>query len=333
MNGRDRRLLTFAYDVGRADDLSEFRLAATLGVGNLVRADLASYTEVDLTRRTACALLDEPTEPPDELLRAFGRLAHQHPLITRSDGNAQAISDFMTARSFHALELYTDVYRPLGAEDQIAIRLSTGVGPTVVGLALNRAARGFGHADRATLDLLRPLLAKSYQRVLARERGRELLERIGQAPDGGRAVIALGERGRVEFVSDHARRLLRAYFGASTGSALPAALSEWLGSGRAYAIEPLTIDGEHGRLEIWLAPAEGDAPPLLELREHAQAAPVETLTPRERQIAARAGTGQTNDELARALGISRRTVESHLRSVYRKLGVSNRTAAASALRA
>ena len=50
MNGRDRRLLTFAYDVGRADDLSEFRLAATLGVGNLVRADLVSYTEVDLTR-------------------------------------------------------------------------------------------------------------------------------------------------------------------------------------------------------------------------------------------------------------------------------------------
>jgi DNA-binding NarL/FixJ family response regulator len=41
-------------------------------------------------------------------------------------------------------------------------------------------------------------------------------------------------------------------------------------------------------------------------------------------------TGQTNGQIAGALAISRRTVENHLQSVYRKLGVTNRTAAVAA---
>jgi len=49
-----------------------------------------------------------------------------------------------------------------------------------------------------------------------------------------------------------------------------------------------------------------------------------SLTPRERRVAGLAADGLSNPEIAMALYISRKTVEAHLRSVFRKLEVSSR---------
>lgn len=49
------------------------------------------------------------------------------------------------------------------------------------------------------------------------------------------------------------------------------------------------------------------------------------LSPRERQVAELATTGRTNREISEALFLSVRTVEGHLRSVLRKLGLRSRT--------
>ena len=49
------------------------------------------------------------------------------------------------------------------------------------------------------------------------------------------------------------------------------------------------------------------------------------LTPTERRVAALIGTGQTNREAARQLGVSPKTIEAHLSSIYRKLTVRSRT--------
>ncbi len=49
------------------------------------------------------------------------------------------------------------------------------------------------------------------------------------------------------------------------------------------------------------------------------------LTPTETRIAALVGEGRTNSEVASALFLSVRTVESHLSRIYRKLGVRSRT--------
>jgi HD-GYP domain-containing protein (c-di-GMP phosphodiesterase class II) len=52
------------------------------------------------------------------------------------------------------------------------------------------------------------------------------------------------------------------------------------------------------------------------------------LTPRELDVVVELARGRSNPEIARALGVSRRTVTSHLEHVYTKLGVSSRTEAA-----
>ena len=49
-----------------------------------------------------------------------------------------------------------------------------------------------------------------------------------------------------------------------------------------------------------------------------------SLSPRERQIAARVLVGKSNKAIEQELFIGRRTVESHLYSIYRKVGVKNR---------
>lgn len=52
------------------------------------------------------------------------------------------------------------------------------------------------------------------------------------------------------------------------------------------------------------------------------------LTPREVAVVVHLARGRSNPEIAEALGVSRRTVTSHLEHVYTKLGVSGRTEAA-----
>jgi DNA-binding CsgD family transcriptional regulator len=54
----------------------------------------------------------------------------------------------------------------------------------------------------------------------------------------------------------------------------------------------------------------------------------ETLSPRELEILEMAARGLTNDQMAKNLRISVHGVKFHLGSIYRKLGVSNRTEAA-----
>jgi DNA-binding CsgD family transcriptional regulator len=58
---------------------------------------------------------------------------------------------------------------------------------------------------------------------------------------------------------------------------------------------------------------------------------VESLTPSERRVAEIAAEGPTNREIAQALFITPKTVEVHLSSVYRKLGISSRSQLPAAL--
>lgn len=51
------------------------------------------------------------------------------------------------------------------------------------------------------------------------------------------------------------------------------------------------------------------------------------LTSREVEIVRLVTSGRTNKQLAEELGVSTRTVDAHLRSIYAKLGVKSRSAA------
>jgi DNA-binding NarL/FixJ family response regulator len=56
------------------------------------------------------------------------------------------------------------------------------------------------------------------------------------------------------------------------------------------------------------------------------------LSPREREVLQLIGQGLANKQIARRLGITERTVKAHAGSVFRRIGVSDRTSAALWLR-
>jgi DNA-binding CsgD family transcriptional regulator len=68
---------------------------------------------------------------------------------------------------------------------------------------------------------------------------------------------------------------------------------------------------------------------LLDQRARAlRASPGGALTRRERQVLALIGAGTSRQAAARQLRISVRTVDKHLESIYRKLGVNSHVQAA-----
>jgi DNA-binding NarL/FixJ family response regulator len=77
------------------------------------------------------------------------------------------------------------------------------------------------------------------------------------------------------------------------------------------------------------------APSIVRLDDHvspdssddARLAPVERLTPRERDVLQRLAEGLSNRAIASALGISDHTVKFHLASIFGKLGAATRTEA------
>jgi DNA-binding CsgD family transcriptional regulator len=330
MVGEAGRLWDAVYEIAWADDVEQFRLAVARGVCQVVAADLSSYTEVNLLRHEVIASLDPPIDAPG-IAAALGRLAHQHPLITRSAAHAETISDYLSVKAFHRLELYAEVYRPLQAEDQLAINLDRPDG-TVIGVALNRGHRSFNQHDREQLDLLRGHILRGYYRVQARERATALLAQLESRPDDRAVgVIGLSRDGRPAFISDRARRWLCAYFGSSSGAPWPAELAGWIDAQPRDQPAHLTVAGGPGCLDLTLMVSQAGAPRLLELRERARV-PLARLTAREQEILELVALGESNLSIARALEVSHRTVENHLQAIYRKLRVPNRTAAAAALR-
>ncbi|MBS1843158.1 MAG: AAA family ATPase [Actinobacteria bacterium] len=125
--------------------------------------------------------------------------------------------------------------------------------------------------------------------------------------EAARTRLAVGERLRRARRRADARPLL-----AEAQEAFAAAGAR---SWSARAASELSAAGPPGGAAGTPATPIADAPP----------APADPLTSRERDVCELVAAGRTNREVAAALFLSPRTVEHHLRSAYRKLGVRSRT--------
>jgi len=80
-------------------------------------------------------------------------------------------------------------------------------------------------------------------------------------------------------------------------------------------------------LEVFAAVAAGDMVFPFDNIHRARPNPLESLTNRERDLLAALETGRSNAQLAREFGVSVNTVKFHLRNLFGKLAVRNRTQA------
>ena len=84
--------------------------------------------------------------------------------------------------------------------------------------------------------------------------------------------------------------------------------------------------------ESWAAQASSELAATGETARRRDASTLDQLTPQELQIARQLADGKTTREAAAAIFVSPKTVEYHLRNVYRKLGINSREELAAALK-
>ncbi|HWO93515.1 MAG TPA: LuxR C-terminal-related transcriptional regulator [Dehalococcoidia bacterium] len=316
---------------------------------SLVRCNAIAYSEIDVESRRAESVFEPAALLFEGAHEAFQAHVDQHPLVRRvretGDGRAYRISDFLTEDEFHQLDLYQQFFCRIGAEDQIGFALPAPP-PLVVGIALNRERRDFPERDRMLLNLARPYLALLHDRIQLHGWAAGMVDGLQRGDDRwGSAVILLGRRGEMEFRNAAAARLLDAYFSGAGGpaTALPRELAHWVAGQRAVSArrfespppaEPLVRLREGKRLVVRYAPAlRPNEREVLLLEETPEAALAASplmelgLTEREGQIAVILASGMTNAEIGSALGISEKTVRTHLERIYEKLRVANRAAA------
>jgi DNA-binding CsgD family transcriptional regulator len=336
------RVLQVIY---RPCDLNVFAEHLLPAVCSLVPADLVGYRRMSpLTAISHGRYLPREIQPDTALEQAFRRHAHEHPLLgrqrRRGHGSALKISDFWTVRQFHDRGLYQEVYRSLGIEDVMAIRLPTTPHGTV-GLSFHRHARTFSERDRLLMDLLRPHVTQAHLNAAVITQMRDIVTANARVLEtSGHAFIVLGCNWRIRVATLTARRQLRRYFeGNLRHDRLPAGLERWARSQHRALLStdrvelargPFTV--EHAETRLTVRFISDSSRILLGLQEQQLSASLTSLqalglTKREAEILRWVSDGKTNHDVATVLNTRSRTVAKHLERIFEKLGVETRTAA------
>ncbi|MCI0601026.1 MAG: response regulator transcription factor [Beijerinckiaceae bacterium] len=181
-----------------------------------------------------------------------------------------------------------------------------------------------------------PMVLRALEALLTRDRrfnlllmtsnGAQFLSSLAQFP------VSLGVIGwelpplrAPEILQSLARRPAAPKIVVYSGTRNPVAPAETLRLGGAGFVSKLSPPER--LLEVFAAVAAGDMVfPFVDIHK-ARPDPLTSLTHRERDLLAALESGQSNAQLAREFGVSVNTVKFHLRNLFGKLDVRNRTQA------
>ncbi|BAT59575.1 alkaline phosphatase synthesis transcriptional regulatory protein PhoP [Variibacter gotjawalensis] len=230
----------------------------------------------------------------------------------------------------------TRLMRENVATAHIPIMFMTGLSET------ENIVRGFqaGGTDYVTKPIVPDVLVARIRAHLANAQKTSSARAALDA--AGRFLLAVDPRGRIEWITPQATQLLETVLDTPLPATLPPATAEWLNtvaSERDTSDERgFTIPSADGSASIQLTFVAHSGPEeiLLRVRQvETQAGEAKlqqkfALTRREAEVLFWIAQGKANRDIASILGMSPRTVNKHLEQVFFKLGVENRTMAASA---
>lgn len=337
-----RRSLDVLTQLAQLRRLDEYPARVAALLGELVACDIASYTAVDpATGRVTIAAYPADTIF-DGAQEVFARYAGQNPLVEHfaltGDGRALRISDFITHRQLHRTELYEHIYRPIEVEYQMAITLPSptrdlGRPREMIGLTLSRSRRDFTARECQLLDVVRPHLSATLERL----HEVALMSALSEGEDDQGAWVALIDgAGHVALSS----RAAASHLGLIPGDPLPKALCDWVlqmrpalcGGAFASGVRSGVVElggtrvlaqlrrAVHGELDSLRVRPLGEPPGPSQLRALG-------LTARQAEVLALVLRGEPSPRIAYILDLSPRTIEKHLEAVYGRLGVSGRAQA------
>ncbi len=349
--------LSYLRELYAQRDLESFKHHILTTIGSVVPSESVIYVDpsvsvtVDDSAGGATAWESEPAfSSPNlaEIVEIHGGYIDENPLINHYrqtlDGRAVKITDFLTRSEFRRLGLYNDIFRRVGLAHWMTIVLPHG-SHAAAAVSLGRSGEDFSERDRLALNLLRPHLLQAHHNTAAltqvqREtlRGKQTMEKLD------RAVIVLGEKGRLQWCTERAERWISEYFGpAQDAGHLPEDLQRWVEHQRSVLVDqrdippprhPLVVKRAGKRLLVRFVADNLEDHHLLILEEQYIGLSAESLkslglTNREAEILLGIAQGKTNKAIAEDLYVSPLTVKTHLQRFYRKLGVESRAEALS----
>jgi DNA-binding CsgD family transcriptional regulator len=327
-----RALLEFLERIEGASDTATLARRVMLSLSTLVPSDLTVWSEMDPDRGRFTWAHDVDHFAFRGISEVFERNMRQHPLTAHfrrtGDGRARKLSDFLTRRQLHREPFYDEISRPAGWEHQIVFWLA-GVSLPVGAFALHRARRDFSERERVLLNTARTHVIQMQRTLTEVSRTRDQLVALHQGLDAfDHGIVVLTADSRVLHATRQAQAWLAEYSPtAAPAGHLPGVVRDWL---RRHTPEPLVIERDGRQLTARLRGSPPHRLLLLEERSHGPA-PVSMeplgLSRREAETLTWVIAGKTNWEIGTILGISPRTVQTHLDRIYRKLGVETRAAA------
>lgn len=133
--------------------------------------------------------------------------------------------------------------------------------------------------------------------------------------DGLRVILAMGDNQKVALISGEAsRRIAEEALEAGASGFIPKSLPA---KSLVNAVKFMAMGEQYAPLDFMTSEDDAKSHPL-----------ADSLTPRELQVLQGLTQGKSNKEIARDLDIAEPTVKLHMKTLYRKLGASNRTQAA-----
>jgi DNA-binding CsgD family transcriptional regulator len=321
------------------EDLERFREGIPGLLRHFVPADRASYNEMDDDPHGSWWTVDPELRVSSELEQTFAELAGENPVLSHMrrtrDGRPYRISDFLSRDEYRRLPLYTEFYRHVGVEYQVALSLPSRP-PVVIGLAMMRSESDFTDSEVQLLGAARPHLIQAYRNAeLAAAREATIAALEARLEDVGTAVIVADRYGRIDMATPSGRRLLEGRLGGTAGRLAPdviRALAARRESGTPPS-EPLVVEDGSGTISLRVLRGPEGGSEMLVIEPEQSGLSVTALealglTPRQAEALRWIALGRRGPEVARLMDLSPRTVEKHLQAAYAKLGVGNASEAA-----
>ena len=245
----------------------------------------------------------------------------------------KALSDMMSASAWASHPMYCEILREERVLDHLTVEFHQ-FGHQWAMIGLSRTRRGFHSRDRDTLVMLAPHFKQAFSNT------RRMMERESHHTEDHveqhNTFFPVDYAGNIIGGEDLILRKWSIHFDSQTRPHLDAVIT-WTKTGLDHlnrgglesALTPLRLQCAKGVAEFrlhrrWGVEGYGISGSFSPIAP----SPSGPLTPREREILAWVRQGKTNCEIAIILGCSPHTINDHLKNTFRKLNVTNRTAAA-----
>jgi DNA-binding CsgD family transcriptional regulator len=334
-------------DGGSAESVVKFAEFLTVQLKQLFCAELVVWDRFARDGRPlAFRLSDDLGDVHAKLRPAFLTHFADHPFAhdlpeLHQTGRIIVLSDRISDRAFRRTALWNEVYIHLRARYQLAFGGPLDSSSTWC-LGMNRLTRDFGPRERELARFLQPRIASVFLSLTQRERAVRaagMTTAAFNSPDA--AYLIIDREGTMLEISEAASHLLATAASGSRDHARASNLASDLSSLASRLRPPAAtstarmqspwIFGDVGVAQALAMRVDNTDTILVLLQPHdASDSPVAAaaLSKREIEVLRWIGRGKSNAEIAAVLGISARTVAKHCESLFAKLGVENRVAAA-----